>query len=73
MNWKSLFSPGENISPNEVKAYIAEHQMDEYQLLDVRQPHEYAKGHLPGATLIPIKELNDRADELDKTKPTFVY
>lgn len=73
MNWKSLFTPGANISPDEMKTYLAEHQIGEYQLLDVRQPHEYEKGHLPAATLIPIKELNERIAELDKTKPTFVY
>jgi rhodanese-related sulfurtransferase len=73
MNWKNLFSPGENISPGEVKTFIAEHQNDAYQLLDVRQAHEYEKGHLPGAILIPVKELSGRTNELDKTKPTFVY
>lgn len=73
MNWKTLFTPGANISPGEVGSFMAAHQPDDYQLLDVRQPKEYEKEHLPGALLIPLKELNDRMAELDRTKPTFVY
>ena len=56
-----------------MKNFIAEHKPEEYQLLDVRQPKEYEKEHLPGAKLIPVKELMDRLDELDPAKPTFVY
>jgi sulfur-carrier protein adenylyltransferase/sulfurtransferase len=73
MNWKSLFTPGANMTPDEVKNYMAEHQLDGYQLLDVRQPREYEKEHIPGSILIPVKELTDRKDELDRTKPTFIY
>ena len=73
MNWKSFFSPGVNISPDEVKKFMAEHNPDEYQLVDVRQPKEYEKEHIPGATLIPVRELMEKKAELDPTKPTFVY
>ncbi len=73
MNWKNLFRPGANMSPAEVSAFMSEHQADEYQLLDVRQPGEYKKEHIPGALLIPVKELLERKAELDKTRPTFIY
>ena len=73
MNWKSLFGSDVNMSPADVKDFIAEHKPEEYQLLDVRQPKEYEKEHLPGSKLIPVKELTDRLDELDPAKPTFVY
>jgi sulfur-carrier protein adenylyltransferase/sulfurtransferase len=73
MNWKSLFTSGANMSPDEVRSFMAEHEPEEYQLLDVRQPKEYKKEHLPGATLIPVKELLERLSELDRKKPTFVY
>lgn len=73
MNWKNLFSPGANMSPEEVKKFMAEHNPDEYQLVDVRQPNEYEKEHIPGSMLIPVRELIDRKDELDPAKPTFVY
>ena len=73
MNWKSLFSSDVNMSPADVKDFIALHKSEEYQLLDVRQPKEYAKEHIPGAKLIPVRELMDRLGELDPSKPTFVY
>ena len=52
---------------------MADHKPEEYQLLDVRQPGEYEKGHLPGAILIPVRELSSRLAELDPAKRTFVY
>lgn len=44
-------------------------------LLDVREPDEYAGelGHIPGSTLIPLRELADRVGELSahKAGPTI--
>ncbi len=73
MNWKNLFTPGQNLSTDEAKEYIKSHKIDSFQLLDVRQPNEYEREHLPGSILIPLKELVDRKDELDPDKPTLVY
>lgn len=44
-------------------------------ILDVRTPAEYQEGRIPGAVLIPVYELADRAKELEayKNKPLFVY
>lgn len=33
-------------------------------LLDVREPHEYEEAHVPGAILIPLGQVADRANEL---------
>lgn len=33
-------------------------------LVDVRETHEYTKGHVPGATSMPLSHLAHRADEL---------
>lgn len=38
-------------------------------LLDVRQPEEYAAGHIAGAKLIPLGELLTRRDEIESAKP----
>ena len=73
MNLNSLFTETVNMSPADVKKFISEHSPEEYHLLDVRQPKEYEKEHIPGATLIPVKELIDRLGELTPGKPTFVY
>lgn len=37
-------------------------------LLDVRQPDEYSAGHIAGATLIPLGELNARLNKLPKDR-----
>jgi rhodanese-related sulfurtransferase len=37
---------------------------EELFLLDVREPHEWATGHIEGSTLIPMSQLNGRQDEL---------
>ncbi len=41
-------------------------------LVDVREPDEYAEGHVPGALLIPMGQLADRIDELDRSTPVYV-
>lgn len=41
-------------------------------VVDVREPHEYVRGHVPGAVLIPLGELPDRTDELPKRSPVYV-
>lgn len=37
-------------------------------IVDVREPAEYAAGHIPRALNIPLGTLNDRLKELDKYK-----
>lgn len=41
-------------------------------ILDVREPSEYALQHVPNSKLIPLGELEQRLDELDKSKTIFV-
>jgi rhodanese-related sulfurtransferase len=42
-------------------------------LLDVRTPEEYQQGHLQGAVLIPINEIERRLGEISHSKPILVY
>ena len=43
-------------------------------LIDVRQPDEYEKGHIPGARSIPLQKLRDFSLEVtDKDTPSYVY
>ena len=41
------------------------------QLIDVRTEIEYENGHLDNSILIPVDELRDRLDELDKDKSYY--
>lgn len=46
---------------------------DAFQLVDVRQPSEWDKGHLSGAQYLFLPEIPARLDELDRNKPVVVY
>lgn len=41
-------------------------------LLDVRTPDEYAAGHIEGFLNIPVDELREHLDSIDKDKPVYV-
>lgn len=41
-------------------------------ILDVREAAEYAFGHIPGAKSIPMGELSERMNELDKAQTIYV-
>ena len=48
---------------------------DGHRLVDVREPHEWRAGHVPGATLIPLADLPARGPvELpDRDAPILLY
>ena len=41
---------------------------DDVVVIDVREPHEYAGGHVPDAKLIPVNSVYARREELPKDK-----
>ncbi|WOO88833.1 FAD-dependent oxidoreductase [Mollicutes bacterium LVI A0078] len=43
------------------------------QVIDVRETGEYARGHIDGVINIPMSEMRNRLDELDKSKPVYVH
>ncbi|MEF2784100.1 MAG: rhodanese-like domain-containing protein [Clostridium sp.] len=44
------------------------------QLIDVREPYEYEEAHIPGAWLLPLNELEQKADNiLQEDKKYYVY
>jgi sulfur-carrier protein adenylyltransferase/sulfurtransferase len=67
------FKPVSTLAAEEIRTFLNEKKAGEYNLVDVRQPQEYEGGHLPGAKLIPVGELESRLKELDPTKPTIAY
>lgn len=46
---------------------------EDYVLVDVRTRSEYRRGHIEGAINIPVDELRERLDELDREKTIVVY
>jgi rhodanese-related sulfurtransferase len=67
------FKTVETMTAEEVREFLRDRDPAEYNLVDVRQPREYERWHLPGARLIPVAELPDRLAELDPAKPTITY
>jgi adenylyltransferase/sulfurtransferase len=59
------------IAPLDLKAKLD--RKEDFVLLDVREPHEYAICHIPGSTLIPVGELPKRIHELDSAKEIVIY
>lgn len=58
-----------NVSADDAKKLI---DNKEVVVLDVRTPEEFKDGHIPDALLIPLQELEDRLDELDKSEAYLV-
>jgi 3-mercaptopyruvate sulfurtransferase SseA len=73
MRWKQFFTPVQSMNSDEAKGFMSGKTLDEFTLLDVRQPGEYEKNHIPGSKLIPIGELDKRLDEIDPSKPVLTY
>jgi len=73
MSILSYFKPVSSWPAEKVRQFLKEKDPEEFNLIDVRTPEEYEGGHLPGARLIPVGEIENRLSELDRNKPTIVY
>ena len=63
-------TPGyENIAPEEFYEMTSQREV----ILDVRTVTEYNSGHIPGAILIPLSELESRLDELNPSDYILIY
>ena len=67
------FRPVSSMTAEEVREFLRNKAAGDYNLVDVRQPGEYERGHIPGARLIPVGEIGERHRELDPGKPTICY
>jgi adenylyltransferase/sulfurtransferase len=59
-----------NISATELAKKLQRHRVF---LLDVREPEEYGICYIPGATLIPLKQLPERLAEIDGAFEIVAY
>lgn len=57
------------ISPHELAAAL---QAGDCQLLDVREPVEYAESHITGAKLLPLGQIESRSAEIDRARAILV-
>ena len=73
MNITDLFRKVETITTVDAKKLIDSAKPGEVLILDVREPAEYERGHIPGARLIPLSILPSRLDEIETDKTTITY
>jgi hydroxyacylglutathione hydrolase len=62
----------QDIEPQELYQLLNNGNGDAPVVLDVREPWEFAQGHVPGAELVPLGELIHRVGELEPGRPVAV-
>jgi hydroxyacylglutathione hydrolase len=70
-SWDTAGFPIERIP--QMSVHELNEKKSSLQIVDVRGPSEWKKGHVPGARHIFVPELKKRMGELDRNKPTVVY
>lgn len=69
--WRRPAAPAvPQIRPEEVERLLE--AGERLMIVDVRDPHEFAAGHIPGAQLIPLSQVQGRAGELDRAAEIVV-
>lgn len=70
--WSLFEKTGKGITASEATLLI---NRDQAKVVDVREPDEFASGHLPDAINIPLSQLTERHQELESYKefPLLVY
>jgi rhodanese-related sulfurtransferase/rubrerythrin len=63
----------ENLTPEALRRFREAHREGDYELIDVRQPGEYAAGHIPGARFLPLSELEARLFDLPADRDLVFY
>jgi rhodanese-related sulfurtransferase len=58
----------EELTIEDYQEQFANNADADYVLIDVRREDEFEVGHLPGAILLPLDELQWRMDEIDEDK-----
>ena len=63
----AAFRKHKTVSPNEAVLLMND---DNTIVVDVREPNEFAEGHIEGARNIPLAKIDERAGELHSHKET---
>ena len=69
-----MLNPGfGNLSADQLRNYIETQKEEDYLLVDVRQPEEYAQAHIPGSKLMPLGVLESRLVDLSPDVNVVFY
>lgn len=61
-----------HISIEDFHKVVMEKGEDNVNIVDVRAPEKFSKGHIKGAINLPLSKLENNLDQLDKTKHYYV-
>ena len=61
-----------NVTPAELRAWLADPERPAPLLLDVREPWEFATCRIESSLLVPMREIPARLGELDRAAETVV-
>jgi hydroxyacylglutathione hydrolase len=73
LDWKSRRGEAQDVpqlSPGELESVLGKKTV---QIVDVRSPDEWNRGHLPGAIHIPLAAFPERVGELDASLPVILH
>jgi rhodanese-related sulfurtransferase len=68
--FKNLFSQSPSPAELDLETFAKAVQAGEAAVVDVREPHEYAAGHIPGSVNLPLSRFEPR--ELPNGKPVVL-
>jgi rhodanese-related sulfurtransferase len=60
-----------SITVHELRAALTD-SADDLHLVDVREPEEYAGGHVPGAELVPLATVPVRVADFPTDRPVYL-
>jgi glyoxylase-like metal-dependent hydrolase (beta-lactamase superfamily II)/rhodanese-related sulfurtransferase len=72
-SWVGVGAPSDDVPsvrPEKARGWLAEH--GHALVVDVREPNEYAEGHIPGAKSVPQADLAMHLDEIPKERDVLV-
>ena len=72
-DWKSRHRDIEKVAQLDPAAVDKLAAANHVQIVDVRNPDEWSKGHLPGAKHIPLAALPEKLGELDPAAPIVLH
>ena len=70
---RSYFADRDKLEPVSREELLQRVRAGDVTVLDVRPADEFALGHLPGAVNIPLRELEKRLGELDRSREIVAY
>jgi len=63
----------DNMTADELRRFVDARHEREFQIIDVRQPGEYARGHIPGARLLPLPRLEQDMAQVPDDRALVFY